>query len=109
MKKLRWGGLLALLVCLLLLCACDGNPLPQGMEEETLLDQGREIVQLLNEGDYDAIYDQMRQDGQETTSVEDIQSYFQAVLDEAGARLPGHGPEAGLRRGVRHGRALLQA
>lgn len=85
MKKLRWGGLLALLVCLLLLCACDGNPLPQGMEEETLLDQGREIVQLLNEGNYDAIYDQMRQDGQETTSVEDIQSYFQAVLDEAGA------------------------
>ena len=78
------AGVLAV-VLLAVLTGCSGKALPQGMDEEALLDAGREIVTLLNEGDYDAIYDQMRQDGQETTSVEDIQSYFQAVLDEAGA------------------------
>ena len=42
--------LLAALSALLLLSGCkvSGNPLPEGMEEETVLEQGREVVALLN-------------------------------------------------------------
>ena len=57
------------LVCLLLLAGCSGKPLPEGMEEDRLLEKGREIVQQL----------------QETTSPADIQSYMEALLAEAGA------------------------
>ena len=50
-KKLLLLSILAAL-CLLAGCKVSGNPLPEGMEEETLLEQGREIVTLLNEGGY---------------------------------------------------------
>ena len=73
------------LVCLLLLAGCSGKPLPEGMEEDTLLEKGREIVQQLNESQWQDVYDAMRADGQETTSPADIQSYMEALLAEAGA------------------------
>ena len=40
--KRLWLALLALL-----LAGCAGNPLPAGMEEETLLSAGREVVLLV--------------------------------------------------------------
>ena len=67
------------LVCLLLLAGCSGKPLPEGMEEDTLLEKGREIVQQLNESQWQDVYDAMRADGQ------DIQSYMEALRAEAGA------------------------
>ena len=79
--------ILAVLGGLLLLSACrvSGNPLPEGMEEETVLEQGREIVALLNEGDWQEVYDRLRSDAQETSSPESIQSYMEERLDKAGA------------------------
>ena len=85
MKRRGVAALLGLLLALCLLAGCSGNPLPEGMEEAAVLDAGRAVVTLLNEGDYQAVYDQMRADGQEGTSVEEIAAYMQAVLDEAGA------------------------
>ena len=71
------------LVCLLLLAGCSGTPLPEGMEEDTLLEKGREIVQQLNESQWKVVDYAMRADGQETTSPADIQSYMEALLAEA--------------------------
>ena len=68
----------------LALCACSGNPLPDGMEEGALLDAGREVVELLNEQDYQAVYDRMRADGQEASSVDDLETYMEALLEKAG-------------------------
>lgn len=76
---------LLFLAGLLLLTGCSGAPLPEGMEEDAVLDRGREIVQQLNEGRWQDVYDEMRADGQETTSPADIQSYMEALLAEAGA------------------------
>ena len=72
---------------LLLLSGCkvSGNPLPEGMEEETVLSQGREVVSLLNAGEWQEVYDRLREDAKETSSPEDIQSYMEGFLDKARA------------------------
>lgn len=77
------AGVLAV-VLLAVLTGCSGKALPQGMDEEALLDAGREIVTLLNEGDYQAVYDRMRADGQETSTVDDIREAMENLLDDVG-------------------------
>lgn len=81
-KRLTAGMLAVVLVALL--AGCSGKALPEGMDEEALLDAGREIVTLLNEGDYQAVYDRMRADGQETSTVDDIQEAMENLLDDVG-------------------------
>ena len=78
--------LLAALTALLLLSGCkvSGNPLPQEMEEETLLEQGRAVAAQLNGGEWQAVYDQLREDARETSSPEAIQAYMGEWLDKAG-------------------------
>lgn len=66
-------------------CKVSGNPLPEGMEEKAVLEQGREIVALLNEENYQEVYDRLRTDARETSSPEAIQSYMDERLDKAGA------------------------
>lgn len=79
--------LLAALAALLLLSGCkvSGNPLPEGMEEETVLEQGREVVAMLNGGEWQEVYDLLRPDAQETSSPETIQSYMEERLEKAKA------------------------
>ena len=86
MKK-RCCFFAAVLAALLLLTACkvSGNPLPEGMEEDAVLEQGREIVAALNGGDYQAVYDGLRSDARETSSPEAIQTYMEERLEKAGA------------------------
>jgi len=78
--------LLAALTALLLLSGCkvSGNPLPQEMEEETLLEQGRAVAAQLNGGEWQAVYDQLREDARETSSPEAIQAYMGEWLAKAG-------------------------
>ncbi len=85
--KQRWSKILLLagVVCILMLTGCKGKPLPEGMDEAALIEQGREVVTMLNQGQWQEIYDQMRQDGQETTSPEQIEAYIQTLLDKVGA------------------------
>ena len=85
MKK-RLCFLAAALAALLLLAGCkvSGNPLPDGMEEDSVLEQGREIVSLLNAEDYQEVYDRLRADAQATSSPEGIQSYMEERLNKAG-------------------------
>ena len=79
--------LLAVLGALLLLSGCkvSGNPLPEGMEEETVLEQGREVVAMLNGGEWQEVYDLLRSDARETSSPETIQSYMEERLEKAKA------------------------
>ena len=84
MKK-KFALLLEAVSALLLLSGCrvSGNPLPEGMEEDTVLEQGREIVALLNGGSWQEVYDRLRSDAQETSSPETIQSYMEERLEKA--------------------------
>ena len=79
--------MLAVLGALLLLSGCkvSGNPLPEGMEEETVLEQGREVVAMLNGGEWQEVYDLLRSDARETSSPESIQSYMEERLEKAKA------------------------
>lgn len=74
----------AAVLCLFLLAGCKGKALPDGMTEETVLSAGQEIVDLLVEGDCQGVYDRLRQDVQTTTTVEEIISYRDTVLDGVG-------------------------
>ena len=86
MRK-KFALLLAALAALFLLSGCkvSGNPLPEGMAGDTGLEQGREIVALLNGGDWQEVYSRLRADAQETASPETIQSYMEERLEKAGA------------------------
>ena len=86
MRK-KFALALAVLSTLLLLSGCkvSGNPLPEGMEEETVLEQGREVVAMLNGGEWQEVYDLLRPDAQETSSPETIQSYMEERLEKAKA------------------------
>ena len=76
----------ALALAVLLLCGCQGKPLPEGMDEETLLKNGREVAVLLAGGDYEGVRSRMREDGAGSASpaAEDIQSLALRQLDGAG-------------------------
>lgn len=86
MKK-RAPLLAVALAFLLVLTGCrvSGRPLPEGMEEETVLDAGREIVSLLNGEGWQEVYDLLRDDARETSSPEAIRDYMAERLDKAGA------------------------
>lgn len=86
MRK-KFALALAVLSTLLLLSGCkvSGNPLPEGMEEETVLEQGREVVAMLNGGEWQEVYDLLRPDARETSSPEAIQDYMAERLEKAGA------------------------
>ena len=81
-QKARTFAALVLLACLL--CGCQGNPLPEGMDEETLLQNGREVVLLLVSGDYEAVLERMREDVAAGVTAEDIQALVLRETDGAG-------------------------
>lgn len=66
-------------------CKVSGNPLPQGMEEETVLSEARAVAALLNSEGWQEIYDLLREDARETSGPEAIRDYMQERLDKAGA------------------------
>ena len=77
-------SLAALALVVLLLCGCQGKPLPEGMAEETLLKNGREVAVLLAGGDYEAVLDRMRPDVAEKVTAEDLQNLVLKQTDGAG-------------------------
>jgi hypothetical protein len=85
MKK-RIMTLCAALCLALLLCSCDvkGNPLPDGMDEASVLAAGEEIVTQLNEAQWQTVYDQLREDVKVSTTPEAIQTHIEPVLEEVG-------------------------
>jgi len=78
--------LLMVLAALFLLTGCkvSGNPLPEGMDAATVLIEGREVAHMLNDGDWQGVYDLLREDAKETSSPEAIQEYMEGFLKKAG-------------------------
>ena len=79
--------LLALGAALALLAGCkvSGRPLPEGMDATELITQGREVAAMLNRGEWQEVYDLLREDARETSSPEAIQEYMEGFWDQAGA------------------------
>lgn len=62
---------LLLLVCLTL-AGCSGNPLPEGMDGETVVASGISVVKSAGDGDYETVWQQFRDDVRESLTVEQI-------------------------------------
>ena len=82
MRKIRSGGLLLLLI--LLLCGCQGNPLPDGMEEASLTEAGRSVVLQLVRGEYDAVRESFREDVRESITADQLRTLLLQQTDGAG-------------------------
>ena len=79
MKKIGVLGIL----CLLLLSGCSrGNPLPEGMEEDALLQEGWAVVDQMIDGEYQAVADQFREDVE--VSAEALEELLTSVTADAG-------------------------
>ena len=85
MKKRFLFPVMFLLGLLFLLTGCKGNELPEGISETQLLTQGRAVVTALNQEQWQLVYDQLREDAQQTTSPETIKTYISSVFEKAGA------------------------
>ena len=83
MKRTFLLPMLALL-CGCALAGCKGKALPEGMEEEKVLAAGQEIVDLLVAGDCQSVYDRLRPDVRDSTTVEAISQLLTETLDGAG-------------------------
>ena len=69
-------------VCLLLLLAmllafalagCRGNELPDGMDEDKVSSAGLAVMSQLTKGEYEEVYDALREDVREQTSADAIE------------------------------------
>jgi len=54
--------LLPLLLCLFVLTSCAAQPLPEGMDEDTVIRSGQEIVNLLVKEEYEEVASRFRED-----------------------------------------------
>ena len=80
MKKL----LPLVLLCLLLTGCGRGNPLPDGMEEESVIAAGIEVVKLAGEGEYEAVWSRFREDVREGLTAEEIQNLVEDAAEGCG-------------------------
>ena len=71
-----------LLCMLLILTGCSGNPLPEGMEEGTLLSAGWDVVDQMIRGNYETVAGQFRADVE--VAAEDLQDLLESAADGAG-------------------------
>ena len=82
-KQMALFAALALSV-IQLLSACEGNPLPSGMDESTLLEAGKDVMLLMVGGDYDAVYGMLRDDVAASTTPEAIGELVLRQTENAG-------------------------
>ena len=80
MKKL----LPLVLACLLLTGCSRGNPLPDGMEEQSVITAGIEIVKMAGEGEYEEIWSRFREDVRESLTVEQIRDLVEDAAADCG-------------------------
>lgn len=81
MKKL----FIPLLVVAILLAGCNRATLTDDFDEAEVKDAAAYAVSLMNERDYQGINDLVRDDCQESLSVDVLRSVCDEVLDDAGA------------------------
>lgn len=73
-----------LVLSVLLLAGCQGKALPEGMDEDALLEAGKNIMLQIVQGEYDTVLSEFRADVRETLTADDIQTLALAQLDGAG-------------------------
>ncbi len=74
-----------LLLSALLLSGCGSTePLPDGMEEDPLLDAGQAVVDALIAQQYSEVYSQFREDIRDGLSEADVRDLAAPVLEAAG-------------------------
>ena len=75
--------LIALLTALML-AACSGDSLPEGMDEDDLFHAGKDVMLLLVKGEYEAVHGMLRADQQALFTAEDIAEAVASQLSDAG-------------------------
>ena len=75
------GYLIASLAMLLLLVlsGCKGNKLPDGMDEDKVSRAGLSVMSQLTKGEYEEVYDAMREDVRAQTSAEAIETMMKSA------------------------------
>ena len=75
---------MVLCTLMLALTACSGAALPEGMDEDALFAAGKNVMLLLVEGEYEAVYEMLREDQRSQFTVEDIEKVVSSQLNGAG-------------------------
>ena len=76
--------LLCALVVVLMMTACQGKALPEGMDENALMEAGKDVMLLLVGGEYEQVHELLREDQREQFTVDDIRQVVTSQLDGAG-------------------------
>ena len=87
MKKLWKLSALALGVLLLAGCASQEEttePLPESMDQETVLSAGENILDQLLAGEYETVYEEFREDIRGDLTPESVQELVEPAFQEAG-------------------------
>ena len=81
------GYLIASLAMLLLLVlsGCKGNKLPDGMDEDKVVSSGISVMRQLADGEYEEVYDALREDVREQTSAEAIETMMKRATEGRGS------------------------
>ena len=81
------GYLIVSLVMLLLLVlsGCKGNKLPDGMDEDKVSSAGLAVMSQLTKGEYEEVYDALREDVRAQTSAEAIETMMERATEGRGS------------------------
>ena len=84
-KKVCLLLLLAMLLALAL-AGCRGNELPDGMDEDKVSSAGLAVMSQLTKGEYEEVYDALREDVREQTSADAIEEMMDTATEAASKR-----------------------
>ena len=84
MRKKVWLFALAA-VLLVILAGGRGNELPDGMDEDKVSSAGLAVMSQLTKGEYEEVYDALREDVREQTSADDIKKMMDAATEGRGS------------------------
>jgi uncharacterized lipoprotein YmbA len=83
MKKGLMG--IVVLIFALVLVGCSSNALADIYSEDDVIAKAKEVVDVINTLDYDAVNAQLRDDLQDQLTAEQLEEVWSAQLSEAGA------------------------
>lgn len=109
MKTFKKIAVSLLAAVLLMLTACGGNELPEGMDSDALFAAGRDVMLLLVNGEYETVHEMLREDQRALFTAEDIREVVERELDGAGVykQIDDHMVTGQMIDGQRYGIAVL--
>lgn len=84
-KNIKWGVIMVLLMVVLAGCGSTTVPLADVFQQEQLEQQTLQIVDWLNEGEYEQVYETFRDDMKEALPVEELKSACMETYGDAGS------------------------